>query len=125
MLGSVRRPGRARWDNHPRSVERPWDEIRRAIDGLGSDDAHIRSYQDGLPVCGHEERIVREPASRGSRNHRWLVDLIDRGAQLTGTESPQRLLEEYELNRRILGVDRPAAPRAGDPREDDRRLPHV
>ena len=88
MLGYVHRPGRARWDDHLRSVGRLWDEIRRPIDGLGLDDAHVRLYRDGLPVCDHEER-------------------------------------KYDLNRRILGVDRSAAPRAGDPREEARRLPHV
>lgn len=54
-----------------------------------------------------------------------LVNLIDRGARLTGTESPQLLLEEYQLNCRILGVDPVvpnAASRAGGLREEARRL---
>jgi hypothetical protein len=121
----VRRLGRARWNAHVKSVETLWDEIRRRIDEQGLDFHHVRLYQDGLPVCGHEETIVRELASQGSLNHRLLADLIDRGARLTGTESPQLLLEEYQLNRRILGVD-PGAPnaasRAGGLRDEARRV---
>jgi hypothetical protein len=121
----VRRLGRARWDAHQKSIAVLWDEIRKRIEALDLDFHRVRLYQDGLPVCGQEDRIVRELASHGSPNHRLLVDLIDRGAQLTGTESPQLLLAEYQLNRRILGVDRhtPAAsPRADNIRAEAARL---
>jgi hypothetical protein len=118
----IRRLGRARWNAHRKSVGTLWEDIRRWIDGLGLDFDHVRLYQDGLPVCGHEERIVRELASQASLNHRLLADLIDRGARLTGTESPQLLLEEYELNRRILGVAPGAAAPAGDLSDEARRL---
>jgi hypothetical protein len=107
----IRRHRRARWNAHLKSVDEFWDEIRRKIDELGLDFRHVRLYQNGLPVCGREERIVRELASQGSLNHRSLADLTDRGAQLMGTESPQLVLEEYQLNRRILGAD-PGAPNA-------------
>lgn len=121
----VRRMGRAKWDAHVKSVERLWDGIRRGIDELGLDFHGVRIYQDGLPVCAHEERIVRELASHGSLNHRLLVDLMDRGARLMGTESPQLLLEEYQLNRRILDVEpnaSNAASRAANTRDEARRL---
>jgi hypothetical protein len=118
----VRRLGRARWDAHLKSVEALWEEIRRGVSELHLDFERVRLYQDGLPVCGHEEQIVRELASQGSRNHRLLGDLIDRGARLMGTESPHLLLEEYQLNRRILGPDAGATPRAIDVRGEARRL---
>ncbi|MFI5460368.1 MAG: hypothetical protein ACHRXM_33540 [Isosphaerales bacterium] len=100
----VRRLGKAKWDAHLRTVDELWKQIRGMIDDLALDFNHIRVYQDGLPVCDHEEKIVRELALQGSANHRLLVDLMDRGARLTGTESPQLLIEEYEHNRRILGA---------------------
>jgi hypothetical protein len=50
-----------------------------------------------LPVCGHEQEIVSELAEAGSRNHRLLLNLQSRGALLMGTESPELLLEEYQL----------------------------
>ena len=121
----VRRLGRAKWEAHLRSVETLWNDTRRRIDELGLDHGHVRLYQDGLPVCDHEERIVRELASQGNINHRLLVDLIDRGARLTGTESPELLMQEYELNRRILGADpsaRAPASQTGDFRQAARRL---
>lgn len=121
----VRRLGRRRWEAHRKSVAGLWAEIRRQIEGLALDYRRVRLYQDGLPVCGHEEKIVREVAAHGSLNHRLLVDLIDRGARLMGTESPALLLEEYQLNRRILGADRrvpTAKPRADAFREEAKRL---
>ncbi len=121
----VRRAGQAKWEAHVRTVEAFWAEIRRLIEDLGLDDPHVRLYQDGLPVCDHEERIVRELAEQGSVNHRLLIDLIDRGARLTGTESPQLLVQEYELNRRILGLDpstRPNSLRAREIQAEARRL---
>jgi hypothetical protein len=57
----------------------------------------VRLYQDGLPVCGHERAIVSELAGAGSRNHRLLLELETRGATLMGTESPELLVEEYQL----------------------------
>ncbi len=46
--------------------------------------------------------IVRDLANAGSANHLILLDLMAKGARLTGTESPQFLLEEYELARQVL-----------------------
>jgi hypothetical protein len=102
---SMRRLGKAKWDAHLRNVDALWKGIRRMIDDLGLDYQHLRLYQDSLPICDQEERIVRELALAGSANHLVLVDLIERGARLTGTESPQLLVEEYELNREILSGD--------------------
>ena len=64
--------------------------------------AQMRLFQDALPVCGFEERIVRELADAGGANYRLLLDLMVKGAKITGTESPHLLVEEYELNRKAL-----------------------
>lgn len=101
----VRRLGRSRWEAHRGSVEALWDRIRRRIEEMALDLHRVRLYQDGLPICGQEEAIVRELSTQGSRNHQLLADLIDRGATLMGTESPQLLIQEYQLNRRILGEE--------------------
>jgi hypothetical protein len=52
-------------------------------------------YQDGLPVCGKEMHLVQELVKMGSRNHEILLELIQLGATLEGTEDPKLLLEEY------------------------------
>jgi hypothetical protein len=68
----------------------------------------VRLYQDGLPACGKEERIVRDLAQAGSLNHQLLLELMGRGALLTGTESAELLIEEYNLARQALvGGKRP------------------
>jgi cytosine/adenosine deaminase-related metal-dependent hydrolase len=60
---------------------------------------------------------VRELAQKGSDNHQLLADLIGRGARLTGTESPELLIEELEFNHRILAQGATTrSPRAGSPR---------
>jgi len=97
----LRRRGRSQWVAYLKRVDPFWKEIQRMIHELGLDWPRVRLFQDGLPVCDHATTIVRELAEKGSANHRLLVDLIERGAKLTGTETPQLLIQEYELNRRI------------------------
>ncbi len=106
----IERHGQKKWDEHLRALEALWREIRRRIMALGPSYEHVRLYQDGLPVCGREEVIVHDLARAGSENHHLLVDLMSRGATLTGTESPQLLLQEYELALRLLGGHGASAP---------------
>ena len=98
----VQKLGQAEWDFHQRRSEGMWDEIRRLIGLMNLEYSKVRLYQDGLPVCGQEEKIVRDLAKAGSRNHRLLLEMMEKGALLTGTESPQLLVEEYELARKTL-----------------------
>jgi hypothetical protein len=90
------------WDAHVRAVGEFWREVRRRVERLDVTPSKLRLYQDALPVCGFEDRIVQELARSGGANHRLLAALIARGASLTGTESPHLLVEEYELNRQAL-----------------------
>ncbi|MGA7579138.1 MAG: hypothetical protein ACLQUW_14350 [Desulfobaccales bacterium] len=86
------------------ALKKLWEEIGGCILGLGLDFPRARLYQDGLPVCGREEEIVRDLASSGSHNHRLLVELMARGAALMGTESPELLLQEYDLAREAVAA---------------------
>ncbi len=101
----VRRFGPAVWDERQRAVRALWHGIRRAIDALRLDYRRVRIYQDGLPVCGKEEPILQELAEAGSLNHQLVRELMGRGAVLVGTEDPQLLIREYQLQRRRLGAD--------------------
>jgi hypothetical protein len=78
-------------------VDKMWEKIESVATGLPLVQGTVRVYQDGLPVCGHEREIVSELAGAGSRNHRLLLALAARGAALMGTESPELLVEEYQL----------------------------
>ena len=78
-------------------VDKMWEKIEGVAAGLPLAQGTVRVYQDGLPVCGHEREIVSELAGAGSRNHRLLLALAERGAALMGTESPELLVEEYQL----------------------------
>ena len=61
-------------------------------------------YNDGLPICGEalELKIVKELVAQGSKNHILVHKLIQRGAKLVGTESPELLLNELNLARGSL-----------------------
>jgi hypothetical protein len=87
-----------------------WDRIEHAVDALPVA-ATWRIYQDGLPICRHEQAIVADLAAGGSRNHRLVQRLMQRGAVLMGTESAELLVEEYQLQKELLeqGADMPAA----------------
>lgn len=92
---------------HGALLDHFWTTVEDAVAGLDLDWSRVRLYQDGLPVCGRENDIVAELAAGGSRNHRLLQTLMDRGATLMGTESAELLVREYELMKRLLepGVD--------------------
>jgi hypothetical protein len=87
------------------AVNRLWTEIELAIDALKLDYRKVRLYQDALPVCGREADIIRDLADKGSRNHRLLLKLMERGAVPMGTESADLLLEEYETIKRVIDAD--------------------
>lgn len=89
--------GRQGLTRHAAVVEKMWEEIESVVANLPVPPGTVRVYQDGLPVCGHEQEIVSELAGAGNRNHRLLVKLQARGATLMGTESPELLVEEYQL----------------------------
>jgi hypothetical protein len=78
-------------------VAKTWEQIERVVANLPVTPGTVRVYQDGLPVCGREQEIVLELAKSGNRNHRLLLNLQARGATLMGTESPELLVEEYQL----------------------------
>jgi hypothetical protein len=87
-------------------VEKRWEEIERTVRKLRVKPGSVRVYQDGLPVCGHEQAIVSDLAEAGSRNHRLLLSLQARGAVLMGTESPELLVQEYQLASGALAAGR-------------------
>lgn len=85
-------------------IDNLWTEIERIIDTFDLSYEEVRLYQDGLPVCGREAEIVTDLAKAGSRNHRLLLLLMKRGATITGTESLELLMEEYELDKQVLAA---------------------
>jgi hypothetical protein len=87
--------GREKANRSTRMVDKAWEAIEAAVESLPIASGRVRLYQDGLPVCGVERKIVSDLAEAGSRNHKLLLRLEERGAVLMGTESPQLLLAEY------------------------------
>jgi hypothetical protein len=100
-----RRMGEEVFQQRQRVINAAWDRVEMWASTLEPSLARCKLYQDGLPICGKEEQIVRDLAARQSRNHRLLLRLIERGATLLGTESPELLLSEYELAKAIVSPD--------------------
>ena len=92
----IRRFGAQKWEEHNRIIEDFWQGIRNKVFDLDLNYQNTRLYQDGLPVCGKEMDLVQELVKMGSRNHQILMELIQLGAKLEGTEDPKLLLEEYD-----------------------------
>lgn len=99
---AIERVGRKQWEERCQSIEQGWGRVEEVIDSLELEYDRCRIYQDGLPVSGHELKIVTDLAQSGSRNYQLLLTLCDRGATLMGTESLELLLEEYLLLRNYL-----------------------
>ena len=99
----VARYSHDKWTEHLKSIDEIWSGIRRMIAELELPYATVRLYQDGLPQCEKEADIVKDVAARGSKNHELLVELMEQGARLMGTEDPQLLLQEYQFLQGALG----------------------
>ncbi len=89
-------------DNYLAAVEHFWVMIETAIEGFGLDYTRLKLYQDGLPVCGKEQEIVADVAKSGSQNYKLLQALMQKGAVLMGTESPELLVQEHALVTKLL-----------------------
>lgn len=104
------------WADKQRAVAAIWTRIAAWSDE--TDAAGLLIFQDGLPDDPSAPRIVDELAAKGSMNHLVLKRLIERGAVVVGTESPELLLREYESAR--ASADGAEAGRHPDPRDAQR-----
>jgi hypothetical protein len=94
--------GKTSWSQREDVVRALWTDIQANLDALRLDARQVRIYQDGLPICGFEEKIVRELAKAGSSNHQLILRWIEQGAVLMGTEDSQLLMEEYEMQKQHI-----------------------
>ena len=117
----VTRYGHEKWTEHLKSIDEVWSGIRRMIAELDLPYANVRLYQDGLPQCNKEADIVKDVAARGSKNHQLLVELMDQGARLMGTEDPNLLLQEYQFLQVTLGAKQDQG-QENQQKEQSRRL---
>lgn len=99
---TVEKLGHQEWERNVEAISQLWISIRQTIEGLDLPYRQVRLYQDGLPRCDREAEIVTDLAAAGSPNHELLLYLMVKGAALMGTESPDLLLEEYQLILRVL-----------------------
>lgn len=118
---TVQQLGVKAWRHKMREIDELWVEIEQVVARMQLSYERVRLYQDGLPICGREEEIVRELAAKGSRNHSLLVRLMDKGATIMGTESPEMLIEEFERVKRSIGGRSPSRMknRKSDARDSD------
>jgi hypothetical protein len=103
----VKKLGRKGWERNVNLIGQLWAQIEQVIEKLVLRYERVRVYQDGLPVCGREAEIVTELAKAGSRNHRLLLRLKEKGATIMGTESSELLVEEYQFVKEDFASGRP------------------
>lgn len=99
---TIEKLGLQEWERSVRAVGQLWMIIRQTIEAMDLSYPQMRLYQDGLPNCGREVEIVTDVAQAGSPNHQLLLELMEKGATLVGTEDPELLLEEYQLIQQVL-----------------------
>ncbi len=102
----IRHLGRRGWERNVNLVDQYWTRVEQAVQSLSVPRQPLRVYQDGLPVCGREIDIVQDLAKAGSRNHRLLMHLREKGATLMGTESSALLVEEYQLMKETFAMEK-------------------
>lgn len=79
------------------SIKEMWVGIQNKILNLRPNWDQVRIYQEALPVCGKEEKIVQNLSLKGSMNHRMVSGFLRRGASLEGTEDSNLLIREHDL----------------------------
>lgn len=102
---SLHKFGENEWKRKIDFVDDLWFEIEKVVDELSLSYEKVRIYQDGLPLCGIEDKIVTDIANKGSRNHQLLLSLMRKGATIMGTESKELLIEEYNFVKQILAEE--------------------
>lgn len=96
--------GKGKWEEHVQMVNRFWLGLREKILALNLPYQRLKIYQDGLPICGREIEIVQEIAKRGSQNHQLILELMEKGAKLMGTEREDLLLAEYQQMQKLTEI---------------------
>ena len=117
---TVRKLGRKGWERNVDVIGQMWAAITQAVEGWKLPWTAVRLYQDGLPRCGREAEIVKDLAGAGSPNHRLLLSLMQKGATLMGTESPDLLLQEYRLVKQLLASEHGEAAAKADAKQSAR-----
>ena len=97
----IRKFGEKKWKEHVRAIDEMWKGIRQRIRQMNFPYNKVKVYQDGLPICGMEKRIIDDLAKKGSPNHKLVLWMMRRGATLVGTEDPPLLIAEYNHIRGI------------------------
>jgi len=90
-----RKYSRQKWQEHIKVIKDIWAKIRKKLIGFNLEWQKVRIYQDGLPVCDREKFIVKTLAEKGSLNHKLIMELVQKGARIEGTEDPELLKAEY------------------------------
>ena len=86
--------GKEHWNRHKKAVSGFWDSIANFFDLL--DASNLKIYQDGLMIDGGlGKKIIEEGARKGSKNHKIVRKLMEKGAKIMKTEDLSLLKEEY------------------------------
>lgn len=94
----ISRIGKDKWEENQKRILKFWDELEKELLELKLDLEHTKVYQDGLPAEGEiGMKIVHTAAKLGSQNYRLIEKLVEKGAQIIATESPELLIEERNL----------------------------
>ena len=99
---AVEKPSPQEREQSIQTIDQVWAVLREEIAKLNLPHSGLRVYQDGLPYNEREVQMVIDLARTGSPNHQFLLSLIEAGATLVGTESPELLLEDCQLVQQTL-----------------------
>jgi hypothetical protein len=93
---------RVEFERKQNLIKKVWHETENNLLSWRNSFEDVFIYQDGLPICGRELEIVQEVAATGSLNYQLILKLIEQGAEIIGTESPELLKSEYEVQSEFM-----------------------
>lgn len=102
VLKTRKTPAELRLAKEQAAAAAMWQGIAAKLTGLNLVWNQVRIYQDGTPVCGNEAALAARLAKSGNPNFSFILELLQKGAILEGTEDMDLLIQEYDLLNGLL-----------------------
>ena len=88
--------GLAGWKQHKAAIADFWSKVKNNLQRIDVDYNNLLIYQDGFPMGMDAKEMIDSMLKLGSPNYKIIANLVNKGAELIGTESPELLKKEFD-----------------------------
>ncbi len=92
----IKKFGLAAWKQHKAAIADFWSKVKNNLKRIDVDYNNLLIYQDGFPIGMDAKEMIDSMLKLGSPNYKIIANLMNNGAELIGTESPELLKKEVD-----------------------------